>query len=85
MKACRKQNSSDRQAQASGLAGARASAGPRPPAAAAAPVHRYVHPIRTAPPARRTAEELFTDIQETLARQERALEELLRRTEGQDT
>ena len=84
MKACRKQNPSDRRLQASGPAGARPSAGPQPPAADA-PVHRYVHPIRTAPTARRTAEELLSEIQETLARQEAALEELLRRTENKDT
>ena len=46
------------------------------------PVHRYVHPIRTARPAQRSsAEEMLSYILETLSRQSEQLEELMRRTE----
>ena len=49
---------------------------------AAAPVHRYTPPIRTARPAQRSAmEETLSYILETLSRQSDQLDELLRRTE----
>lgn len=76
MKPCRKQNIP-----------ARRSAPPAQPAPPAVqtpetPVHRYVHPIRTARPAQRSsAEEMLSYIPETLSRQSEQLEELMRRTE----
>ena len=44
------------------------------------PVHRYVHPIRTARPVTRNqTEELLAGILESLSRQSEQLEEVLRR------
>lgn len=53
---------------------------------AAAHVNRYRHPIRTKDAARSAGtEELLHYVLETLAHQADLLEELLRRTAGQDT
>ena len=58
-------------------------AGPRKGPAAEPPVRRYSHPIRTARPCRRsTEEELLVQIQGSLDRQSALLEELLRRSGG---
>lgn len=71
MKSCRKQQTSPRQTSGRG-------------AGQSVPVHRYVHPIQTAAPGRRgSAEELLAEILNVLSRQEKLLEEVLRRTGGE--
>ena len=55
-------------------------------AAAQPPVNRYCHPIRTKGTARpSTTEELLSYILDSLSHQAEQLEELLRRTQGEDT
>jgi len=47
-------------------------------------VHRHIHPIRTTPPPDST-EQSLNRIIESLSRQRELLEELLRRTEGDNS
>ena len=55
-------------------------------AAAQQPVNRYCHPIRTKGATRpSTTEELLSYILDALSHQADLLEELLRRTQGEDT
>ncbi|MCI8681051.1 MAG: hypothetical protein HFF81_09740 [Oscillospiraceae bacterium] len=78
MKPCRNQNMPPHRPPVSGQSGGQSAPTPM----AAAPVHRYTHPIRTARPAQRSAmEETLSYILETLSRQSDQLDELLRRTE----
>ena len=50
------------------------------------PVHRYIHPIRTARPVQRSGvEELLADVLEALSRQSVQLDEVLRRLEGDNS
>ena len=71
MKPCRNQNMPPHRPPVSGQSGGQSTPTPM----AAAPVHRYTHPIRTARPAQRSA------MEETLSYQSDQLDELLRRTE----
>lgn len=79
MKSCRKHNS-----QAAARPSAPAS---RTTQAVNVPVHRYSHPIRSKSPASRASstEELLAGILESLSRQSELLEELLRRTGGDNS
>lgn len=70
---------------AAGTAGTRTEAAPAS-AGAAAHVNRYCHPIRVKGAARSgSTEELLSCVLEALSHQGELLEELLRRTEGEDT
>lgn len=92
MSPCRRQNSSARRqagepaAQSGGRTARTGTVRSTSPQAAAEPaVRRYVHPIQTARPCRRSpTEELLGQILESLSRQSELLEELLRRTESND-
>ena len=68
--------------QSHGQPGRAGQAGPRREPAGEPAVRRYCHPIRTARPGRRDASELLAQIQGSLDRQSALLEELLRRTGG---
>ena len=77
MKPCRKQNALSRR-QTTPSSGR--------PAVQETPVHRYVHPIRTVRPAQRSStEELLSYVLEALSRQSEQLDELMRRTEGDNS
>lgn len=81
MKPCRNPNMPPRRQTAAGQSGGQSA----PPPVGPTPVHRYTHPIRTARPAQRSStEELLSYILETLSRQSDQLDELLRRTDGDD-
>lgn len=57
-----------------------------PPAPQEATVHRYIHPIRiTMPSTRSETEELLSYMMDQLSRQSEMLEELLRRTGGDNS
>ncbi|MDE7219211.1 MAG: hypothetical protein K2O45_06285 [Oscillospiraceae bacterium] len=80
MKPCHKQKPSARRPSRPSQTAARpASSGH---AASQPPVHRYVHPIRTARPMPRSSvEELLSDVLEILSRHSDQLDEVLRRLE----
>ena len=66
MKPCRNQNMPPHRPPVSGQSGGQSAPTPM----AAAPVHRYTHPIRTVRPAQRSStEETLSYILETLSRQ----------------
>lgn len=83
MKPCRKQNTP---AHRQTGAGSSPQSGPTVPAALETPVRRYTHPIRTTHPAQRsTTEEMLSYVLETLSHQTELLEELLRRSGGDNS
>ena len=82
MKPCRKQNTPVYRQTGTGTS---PQSGPAP-TALETPVRRYTHPIRTARPAQRsTTEELLSYVLETLSHHTELLEELLRRSDGDNS
>lgn len=81
MKPCRKQNMpAHRQTPSEPSTSRMAQSVPE------TPVHRYVHPIRTTRPTRRSStEEMLSYILESLSRQSELLEDLLRRMESDNS
>lgn len=85
MKPCRKQTTPAPAYRQTGT-GSAPQPGTAQPAALETPVRRYTHPIRTARPAQRsTTEELLSYVLETLSHHTELLEELLRRSDGDNS